>query len=41
MLGVQVVVPQKLQRRVLEELHQAYPGMIRIILLVEPRAPRY
>ena len=30
MLGVRVVVPQKLQGKVLEDLHQAYPGIIRM-----------
>ena len=30
MLGVRVVVPQKLQGRVLEELHQAHLGIIRM-----------
>ena len=30
MLGVRVVVPQKLQRKVLEELHQVHPGKIRM-----------
>ena len=35
MLCVHVVVPQKLQRKVLEELHQAHPGIIRMKSLAQ------
>ena len=30
MLGVRVVIPQKLQRKVLEELHRDHPGIVRM-----------
>ena len=30
MLGVRVVVPQKLQRKVLEEMHRDHPGIVRM-----------
>ena len=29
-LGIRVVIPQKLQRKVLEELHQDHPGIVRM-----------
>ena len=35
MLGVHVVAPQKLQRRVLEELHQTHPGIVRMKSLAQ------
>ena len=30
MLGIYVVIPHKLQRRVLEELYQDHPGIVRM-----------
>ena len=30
MLGIRVVIPHKLQRRFLEEFHQAHPGIVRM-----------
>ena len=30
MLGVHVVVPQKLQRKVLEEMHRDHPSIVRM-----------
>ena len=47
MLGVCVVVPWKLQRKVLEKMHQNYPSIVKneilgiIVLLVESHGSRY
>ena len=43
MLGIHVVVQQKLQRKVPEELHRDYPGIVfgTVILLVESHGLRY
>ena len=46
MLGVCVVVPRKLQRKVLGEMHQNYPNIVKdeilgIIVLLESHGSRY